>query len=155
MSDAGVKALRSVLRENEQFSEGLKSRCAKSIRGLGYRSQFIRDFNSCTEILGHFSAIAGTPLGPHDMTMNMSHTNIGEIGADQPVDTWHIDSVPYVCVLLLSDATDMVGGELQVAMLGDPTEAIDRVRVGDIKPSDIEMVNYPGPGYCIFMQGSR
>lgn len=99
--------------------------------------------------------MAGTPLGPHNMTMNWSQTNFGEIAAKRPVDQWHIDSVPYVCVLLLSDATDMVGGKLQVAMLGDPSGTIDRINAGLIDPSDIDFVNYPGPGYCIFMQGSR
>ena len=106
MSDAGVEALKCAIWENEESAQPLRSRAAKSIRGLGYRSQFIRDFNCCTKILEHFSAMAGMPLGPHDMTMNMSQTNFGEIGADRPVDAWHIDSVPYVCALLLSDGME-------------------------------------------------
>lgn len=30
---------------------------------------------------------------------------------DKPIVDWHTDSYPFVCVLMLSDCTDMVGGE--------------------------------------------
>lgn len=30
---------------------------------------------------------------------------------DKPVVGWHTDSYPFVCVLMLSDCTNMVGGE--------------------------------------------
>ena len=30
---------------------------------------------------------------------------------DKPVVGWHTDSYPFVCVTMLSDCTDMVGGE--------------------------------------------
>jgi hypothetical protein len=30
---------------------------------------------------------------------------------DKPIVGWHTDSYPFVCVLMLSDCTDMVGGE--------------------------------------------
>ena len=40
--------------------------------------------------------------------MNMSQINFGEVGAGR-ADQWHLDSVPYVMVVLLSDATDMEG----------------------------------------------
>ena len=89
------------------------------------------------------------------MGMNVGHANFGEIGNQRPVDQWHIDSVPFVCVVLLSDATGMVGGKLQVAMLGDPSESIDQIRSGTVDPKAIDEVEYPGPGWAILMQGSR
>lgn len=150
LSEAGVAAFRSIIAENERYAGPLKSRGAKSLRGLGYRSQFVRDFNYCDEVLALFSQIAGTPLGPHHMGSNLSQVNFGEIGAARPVDQWHIDSVPYVMVLLLSDATDMVGGKLRVAMLGEPSDAIDKINAGELCAEDIDVVDYPGPGYCIF-----
>ena len=116
LSPRGVDAFREVILANEKHAHPLPSRSAKALRGLGYRSQFMRDFTDCEQVLSHFSAMAGTPLGPHHMGMNMGHANFGEIGNERPVDQWHIDSVPYVCVMLLSDATDMVGGQLQVAL---------------------------------------
>lgn len=30
---------------------------------------------------------------------------------DKPIVDWHTDSYPFVCVTMLSDCTDMVGGE--------------------------------------------
>jgi hypothetical protein len=30
---------------------------------------------------------------------------------DLPVTKWHVDSYPFVCVLMMSDASNMVGGE--------------------------------------------
>lgn len=30
---------------------------------------------------------------------------------EQPIVGWHFDSYPFVCVLMLSDCTDMIGGE--------------------------------------------
>ena len=60
MSDEGVQALRAVIEANEMHARPLPSRAAKALRGLGYRSQFIRDFNYCDQVLEHFSRIAGT-----------------------------------------------------------------------------------------------
>ena len=43
----------------------------------------------------------------------MAQVNFGEVGSkleDSELSiSWHVDSVPYVVVLLLSDTTDMVG----------------------------------------------
>lgn len=155
LSDEGVRALRRVICANEKLARPLPSRAAKAIRGLGYRSKFIHDFNYCEQVLAHLSQMAGTPIGPHGMSMNLSQINFGEVGTGKRVDHWHLDSVPYVMVLLLSDATDMVGGKLQVALLGDPAGTIERICAGGVAASDIAEVSYPGPGHAIFMQGSR
>ena len=48
------------------------------------------------------------------VTMNHAHTNFGFPGVSQAVDQWHVDVVDYVFVVILSDITDMQGGELQV-----------------------------------------
>ena len=66
-----------------------------------------------------------------------------------------MDSVPYVMVILLSDASEMVGGDLLVARLGDPRKALEMIRTETIDPKLIDTVNYPGPGYAIFMQGAK
>lgn len=48
---------------------------------------------------------------------------------DKPIVGWHTDSYPFVCVLMMSDCTDMVGGETalrtgngQVIRVRGPTE---------------------------------
>jgi hypothetical protein len=38
-------------------------------------------------------------------------TATGPWDNDKPVVGWHTDSYPFVCVLMLSDCTEMVGGE--------------------------------------------
>lgn len=154
LSDQGVSALRQVIDNNEKFTTSVPNLVPKCLRGLGYRSDFIRDLNYSEPLLRHLSQCAGEALTPHAMSMNLAQINFGEIGGG-PVNQWHIDSVPYVMVILLSDATDMVGGELLVARLGDPKEAIRRIRAEEIDPQLIDKVNYPGPGYAIFMQGSQ
>ncbi len=59
-------------------------------------------------------------------------------------------------VILLSDATDMEGGELLVAQLSDdPRESLRLIRSGEIDRALVDTVRYPGPGFAIFMQGSR
>lgn len=156
LSDAGVEALRAVIDDNTCHATYVPGRIPKCLRGVGYRSQFIRDLGFCPEVLAHLSACAGEPVTPHGMASNLSQTNFGEVGGRGKVDQWHLDSVPYVMVLLMSDARDMVGGELLVAQIpGDPKEALTAVQRDAVDARFVDVVNYPGPGYAIFMQGSR
>jgi hypothetical protein len=154
LSDEGLNVFRQVIAENEQYAGSIPALVPKCIRGLGYRSDFVRELNYCKPLLEHLSHCAGISLGPHDMGMNLSQINFGEIGGGV-VNQWHMDSVPYVIVILLSDATDMEGGELLVARLGDPRKAIEMIRAETIDPALIDKVNYPGAGYAIFMQGAE
>lgn len=153
LSDEGVRVMRDVIAAHESYAMS-NERIPMCLRGLGYLSQFARDFAYSPEVLDWLSHMSGTPMHPHDMPMNIAHVNVGQIGNERNVDEWHLDSVPYVMVVLLSDATEMQGGELQVARLRDPHEALEKIRTGRIDPSMIDTVNYPGPGYAIFMQGS-
>ena len=45
---------------------------------------------------------------------------------DKPVVGWHVDSYPFVCVLMLSDCTNMVGGE--TALYSGDGKSILKVR---------------------------
>lgn len=56
------------------------------------------------------SAMAGIELTPV-FNYEIAHTNISVAGDSKPVVGWHNDSYPFVCVLMVSDTTDMVGGE--------------------------------------------
>ncbi len=99
LSDAGVAALRRVIAANERFATCVPSRIPKCIRGLGYRSKFVRDLNYDPHVLGHLAAMCGVPLGPHTMGSNLSQTNFGEIGRGVNVDQWHCECVvvPFPC----------------------------------------------------------
>jgi len=127
-----------------------------SLRGLGFLSQFVRDLASSEEISQAFSDLAQEPLGPNNLTMNTCHTNFGIPGDGRAVDQWHVDSVDYVSVLIVSDMTDMEGGELQVLQLSDSSgKEFDRLRLQGIPSHLVENVNYKRAGYCIFCQGSK
>eukprot|EP00927_Polykrikos_kofoidii_P000723 TRINITY_DN1026_c0_g1_i2.p1 TRINITY_DN1026_c0_g1~~TRINITY_DN1026_c0_g1_i2.p1 ORF type:complete len:365 (+),score=33.31 TRINITY_DN1026_c0_g1_i2:104-1198(+) len=154
LSQDGVRALREVIFANENRSCH-NERAPKFLRGLGYVSDFARDFTYCPEVIEHLSKCAGLDLWPHDLHMNVGHVNFGQVGESRPVDTWHLDSVPYVMVLLLSDGNDMVGGELQVARIADAADALRQVQSNSVSPEDIDTVRYPDAGYAILMQGSR
>lgn len=57
---------------------------------------------------------------------------------------WHYDSWPFVCVLMLSDTTGMVGGET-------------RLRMGCAPGEEPEVAMVPGPkqGYAAMLQGGQ
>lgn len=40
-------------------------------------------------------------------------------GAQANVDDWHTDSYPFVCIVMLSDPSDMLGGETVCQKAGD------------------------------------
>ncbi|KAL6354204.1 hypothetical protein LRP88_12538 [Fusarium phalaenopsidis] len=103
------------------------------IRGMAPRyAPFIHQFWHSPEVLKIVSDIAGVELVPA-MDYEISHTNVqlGPGGLDapkkqevtdqtKPIIEWHKDSHPWVCVVMLSDARHMSGGETEL-MKGDGT----------------------------------
>lgn len=100
---------------------------------------FVYDVWKNPETLAIVSKIAGIDLVP-EMDLEIAHINISvkseeekreELEAvaeranyeadegiggcpwedDKPIVGWHTDSYPFVCVTMLSDCTDMIGGE--------------------------------------------
>lgn len=162
LSEEGVRVLREILARNQKHVRSC-DRIPNYIRGLAYTSKFIRDFNESPDVLRLLSAFAGQRLLPHYLTMNYSHTNIGKTAAvagvknDVPVDKWHTDSVPFVLIIILSDLTDMVGGELQcVRCKGrEAGFALIDETGNNVDEKDLLNVNYQKMGYGLFMQGSE
>jgi hypothetical protein len=66
-----------------------------------------------------------------------SATQLSLRGEECPVVGWHTDSYPFVCVLMLSDCTDMRGGETAV------------------RTANGEVIRIPGPakGSAVVLQG--
>jgi hypothetical protein len=162
LSEEGTRVLRGIMEANETHTQS-NERIPKCLRGLAYRSQFVRDMTFSNQVVDLVSQIAGKPLAPHGMPMNMAHTNWGrkvnvENGEEAViVDQWHVDSVDYVMVLILSDNSKMVGGDLEVLHahgVRDNTELL-RAGIGPELQKDVRRVPYPGAGYCVFMQGSQ
>lgn len=87
---------------------------------------FVYDTWKSPEVLRIISSIAGIELVPA-IDLEIAHINLsaqsqeemeGELRAvkekgEQELSAvaWHTDSYPFVCVTMLSDCTDMIGGE--------------------------------------------
>lgn len=155
LSDEGVKLLRSAVDKNMDMVRS-NDRIKACIRGMCYKSQAIRDFSYCDEVLDLFSSLANKPLAVHGVHTNMAHTNVGKVNPKANVDQWHNDSVDYVMVLILSDITEMDGGELQVLQMPDTRgSSFERLKLEGVPKELTETAHYVGAGYCIFMQGSK
>ena len=81
------------------------------------------------------SRIAGVDLIPA-IDLEISNINIATQGFDDgevktesnkdlPATKWHYDSYPFVCVVMLSDTTNMIGGETAIRK---PSGEVIRVR---------------------------
>ncbi|KAF1997975.1 hypothetical protein P154DRAFT_440085 [Amniculicola lignicola CBS 123094] len=124
--------------ENCSYSSNI---AACQLRGYAAKyAPFTHDAWHHPETLAVMSKIAGVDLVP-EMDYEIGHINFSvkseeqtkeELAAiskqqrffaddegiggcpwedDKPIVGWHLDSYPFVCVLMLSDCTDMVGGE--------------------------------------------
>lgn len=160
LSDAGVEKVRAIIEKHKSNPHANQSdeRTPLCLRGLGYLSPWICAFNRSSLLDEKFSGYAGDPICAHDMLLNYSQINIGQIGVDKPVDAWHFDSVDYVLVVVLSDLENMVGGNLEVLVKNkaDAKKYLSSLNAGEpLSPHDqILKVVYPGAGYGILMQGS-
>lgn len=159
LSDEGINFLRTSISENESKLALSDARAPLYIRGLGFLSNFHREFIYHPEIINVINALSRDKLTPHSMTRNISHTNIGKPAYGKPVDKWHTDSADYALVIILSDLTDMEGGELRVLQCPDASgseKGIFKTLQTNGVPEDlIETIKYTGPGYAILMQGSK
>ncbi|KAL2832659.1 hypothetical protein BJY01DRAFT_260088 [Aspergillus pseudoustus] len=127
--------------------------CSNMIRGMGHaRAPFIYDVWKSPEVLAKVSAAAGIDLIPafdfeianinvavkDDDDFTTTTTAKPSTGDDNvPAFAWHYDSFPFVCVTMLSDCTEMIGGETAIKL---PSGAIKKVRG-------------PAQGYVVVMQG--
>jgi hypothetical protein len=81
---------------------------------------FIYDAWNSPEVLESLSRIAGIELVPA-MDIDIGHCNVSfraegeevteESNKDMTAFEWHYDSYAFVCVIMLSDCTGMMGGE--------------------------------------------
>ena len=77
------------------------------------------------ETLAILSAIAGIDLVPA-CDFEIGHVNISQPASldanssdSAPIVDWHFDGYPFVCVLMLSDCNNMIGGETAVLNQGE------------------------------------
>ncbi|KAH7417237.1 hypothetical protein BKA64DRAFT_702018 [Cadophora sp. MPI-SDFR-AT-0126] len=121
----------------------------RQIRGYAPKhGKFVFEAWKHPETLAIISKIAGVDLVPV-MDYEIGHVNLSipgnkkdhkDLGDDDDggaIVGWHRDSYPFVCVLMMSDTTGMVGGETAL-----------RTGFGDIKK-----VRGPSKGCAVVLQG--
>ncbi|KAJ4307685.1 hypothetical protein N0V84_012560 [Fusarium piperis] len=104
---------------------------------------FVHALWKSPEVLAAVSEVAGIDLVPFEY--EVGHTNLffsdGDESSDEANDSvgfsWHYDSFPFVCVTMLSDCTEMKGGETAV-LTGS---------------SDVLKVRGPTMGTAVILQG--
>ena len=155
LSDEGYRVLKKIL-EYEMNYRITDSRHPAKIRFGGYRSKWIQDFNRCPKILEHLSKITGdVELLPTTLQSSYNHTNIGYAGSGM-VDSYHLDSVPYVLILLACDMSQTVGGELQLVehQSEEALRLIEQYQA-ELPNESVRTIDYLGTNSCVFMQGQN
>ncbi len=164
LSKKGVAAMRYVCEQiyyNRNASHGTGvNRLGSYARGAGYRSQFIRDFCDSPELAAHLSAIAGIPLGRHSVPAVACGINYAPEDISRAVDTWHVDSVAFDIVMMITDPTVLKGGEFQYfrgtkqegqALLG----IIGEEGIDTALPEDrVTTITFPDAGFGFMQQGT-
>ena len=163
LSDEGVAAARSValsLRESCRTSD----RTAKYVAGGVYRSKFLRDLCNCPQISDFLSDIAGCALVPHSMPSQQLYVNFAPDELTSAVDTWHVDSIGFDYVLLLSDPRTFEGGRFQffrgtttdaARLLGTDQDKLTDATSKDLPAERVVSPAFPAAGYAIFQQGNK
>ena len=106
-SDEGLARMQECaqqMKSNRNQADGTgQNRLGFYIRGAGYRSQFVRDFCESPELLAFLSQIVGVRLGRHSMPSVACGVNYAPEDITRAVDSWHVDSVSFDMVILLTD----------------------------------------------------
>jgi len=128
----------------------------RNLRGTYYSSPFMRDLQNCPQLLSLYEEMVGEPVMPHATHSNTPHINLSTPGSKVAVDHWHVDSLAYNGVILLSDVKEMEGGDLELFM-GPKKEAYEALKNHgmDGLKGKIETVSYEEPGKMILCQGSE
>lgn len=163
-SDEGLAVaqdLAAQMKSNRNEASGTgKNRLGSYIRGAGYRSQFMRDFCECPELLEFLSEITGAPLARHTVPAVACGINYAPEDISKAVDTWHVDSVSFDAVILLTDPNSFRGGQFQYfrgtkmegeSILGGGGEAGS---TAELPPERITGVDFPAAGYGFVQQGN-
>ncbi|KAG5355808.1 hypothetical protein CJU89_5520 [Yarrowia sp. B02] len=93
--------------DNFSFASSINS---YQVRGFSKQTPFTTAAWTHPKTIAAVSKLAGVDLVPV-FDYEIAHTNISTAGDTKPVVGWHNDSYPFVCVLMVSDTNNMVGGE--------------------------------------------
>ena len=168
LTDEGVAALREVgelFARQEHKTEGNTAAAYVKPRGSAYSSKFARDLSWSADLAAFASEIAGTPLAPHSIPTLGSSFVYAPPQVEKTNQGWHMDSLGFDCVIMVSDPDETNGGGFQyfqgtlqeVAKICGVAEHEIRSSVGKLgalPPERIHTMTYRKAGYGAFMQGN-
>ncbi len=164
LSREGVEAVQDVcraLKTGRELSLG-GNRTSAYVHGATYRSRFLRDLCNSPDVASFLSEIAETELVPHSMPSQQVYINYAPDDLTKAVDNWHVDSIGFDCVLMVSDPAGFAGGRFQVfrgsmeqaaALLATTTRELTEGFLDDLPDERVEEFAFPGPGWAVFQQG--
>lgn len=154
LSDEGVRVLMKTAQSLRKYSSSGGERIQHLLRGCVYRSKFLRDLCLCPKVSEFLSQIYGIPVAPHSIPLHLGHFNFAPDDLTRAVDKWHIDTIGFDYVMMVSDPNQQVGGRFQY-FLGTKKEIQEIKDNNQSIPEDrIISPEFPGPGYIIVMQGN-
>jgi len=155
LTEEGVSALRDVCLKLYKHHQ-THIRTADFVRGGVYRSKFLKDLCLNPEITSFLSELAGSPLSPHSMPLQLGHINFAPKTLNTTIDKWHTDTVPFVFVVLLSDPSKFQGGQFQFFNgVASQAKSIAEQNNNNLPESDTVSPFFPSAGYAIFQQGNK
>ena len=154
LSDEGVRVLMQTAQSLRKYSSSGGERIQHLLRGSVYRSKFFRDLCLCPKVSEFLSQIYGIPVAPHSIPLHLGHFNFAPDDLTRAVDKWHIDTIGFDYVMMVSDPNQQVGGRFQY-FLGTKKEIQEIKDNNQSIPEDrIISPEFPGPGYIIVLQGN-
>ena len=164
LSDEGLAIMRETCHKmytNRNVSVGTGvNRLGSYCRGAGYRSKFIRDFCDSPELAEHLSSIANITLARHSVPAVACGVNYAPDDIRNAVDTWHVDSVAFDIVMMLSDPSTFEGGEFQyfngTKQQGQELLGIigEEGKDAELPQSRVVTIPFPAAGYGFLQQGN-
>ncbi|MDD9875438.1 MAG: hypothetical protein OXU22_07905 [Gammaproteobacteria bacterium] len=163
-SDEGLAVMRELAQlmkcnRNDSAATG-ENRLGSYLRGAGYRSRFVRDFCECRQLLDHRSGLAGVSLARHSVPAVACGINYAPEDVTRAIDTWHVDSVSFDAVILLTDPGAFRGGQFQyfqgTQAEGEAILGVSGVRgtQRELPPERVKTMTFPAAGYGFLQQGN-
>jgi len=164
LSDEGTAVMQELCRamySNRNVSAGTgANRLGSYIRGAGYRSKFIKDFCDSPELAEHISKLADVKLARHSVPAVACGVNYAPEDISKAIDSWHVDSVAFDIVMMVTDPAVLDGGEFQY-FHGTKMEGQELLGISgeegihaELPPERITTIPFPAAGYGFMQQGN-
>ena len=153
LSDEGAAVMLDVARRLRSFARPAGNRIERMNRGGCYRSRWLRDLCTSSEVSDHLERIYGTAVSPHPMPVHLGHINYEPSSIDAAIDKWHHDTLPLDYVMAVTDPALVPGGRFEY-FLGTKHEAATLAAQDLTPPPERAAVpEFGGPGYAIALHG--